>query len=294
MWSGSSSNIPNGWALCNGNNNTPDLRDKFVLGAGKNYTVGAMGGEKEVILTIAQISSHSHDIGNHTHDIVQYSDYRNGTNGISLEYAALLCSLLYNEIVKYYKSFKWCIFLTQGDYAMATNGILLGQNNNNEESLKKEVFFISDPITLHHTYGDKTHNSSFNWSLPEEAKKYSYINFGIYDGNISVLLNPPGNGSAEINIYFSCHSENFTIYNRKITSSDYANYKENFTFSKNKYGTLFLFTKNLLKPWANLMSYSYSSPLDAFSEFYLHSSIYLGNRADYVDLNMRFYLEGIK
>ena len=53
MWSGSSSNIPSRWALCNGNNNTPDLRDKFVL--------GATGGEKEVILTIAQMSSHSHD-----------------------------------------------------------------------------------------------------------------------------------------------------------------------------------------------------------------------------------------
>lgn len=61
MWSGSSSNIPNGWALCNGNNNTPDLRDKFVLGAGKDYIVGATGGEKEVTLTVAQMPSHSHD-----------------------------------------------------------------------------------------------------------------------------------------------------------------------------------------------------------------------------------------
>lgn len=62
MWSGSSSNIPNEWALCDGSNNTPDLRDKFVLGAGNNYTVGAIGGEKEVTLTIAQMPSHSHDI----------------------------------------------------------------------------------------------------------------------------------------------------------------------------------------------------------------------------------------
>ena len=62
MWSGSSSNIPNGWALCNGNNNTPDLRDKFVLGAGKDYSVGATGGEKEVVLTVAQMPSHSHNI----------------------------------------------------------------------------------------------------------------------------------------------------------------------------------------------------------------------------------------
>lgn len=88
MWSGSSSNIPNGWALCDGSNNTPDLRDKFVLGAGNNYAVGAIGGEKKVTLTIAQMPSHSHDIGNHTHDIIQYSDYRSGTNGISLEYAS--------------------------------------------------------------------------------------------------------------------------------------------------------------------------------------------------------------
>ena len=78
IWSGSNSNIPSRWTLCNGNNNTPDLRDKFVLGAGKDYSVGATGGEKEVTLTIAQMPSHNHDIGNHTHDIVQYSDYRSG------------------------------------------------------------------------------------------------------------------------------------------------------------------------------------------------------------------------
>ena len=85
-----------------------------------------------------------------------------------------------------------------------------------------------------------------------------------------------------------------TIYNRKITASDYNSYKENFTFSKNKYGTLFLFTKNLLKPWASLMGSSAFYPLDAFSKFYLHSSMSLGNSVDYVSLHMRFYLEGIK
>lgn len=178
---------------------------------------------------------------------------------------------------------------------MATNGILLGQNNNNEESLKKEVFFISDPITLHYTYGQqRPYDYPFNWSLPEEAKKYSYINFGIYDGNISVLLSPPESGSAKINIYFNCNSENFTIYNRKITASDNNNYKENFTFSKNKYGTLFLFTGNLLNPQATLIGRSYFSFLDAFSQFHFYSSISLGDKVDYVDLNMRFYFEGIK
>ena len=32
MWSGSISNIPNGWAICDGTSNTPDLRGKFVIG----------------------------------------------------------------------------------------------------------------------------------------------------------------------------------------------------------------------------------------------------------------------
>lgn len=62
IWSGSSSNIPNGWTLCDGNNNTPDLRDRFVLGAGNSYAVGAADGEEEVTLTVAQIPNHNHNI----------------------------------------------------------------------------------------------------------------------------------------------------------------------------------------------------------------------------------------
>ena len=44
MWSGATNNIPSGWALCDGNNSTPDLRDRFVVGAGNSYAVGATGG----------------------------------------------------------------------------------------------------------------------------------------------------------------------------------------------------------------------------------------------------------
>ena len=44
MWSGSASTIPTGWALCDGTNGTPNLTDRFVLGAGKAYQPGATGG----------------------------------------------------------------------------------------------------------------------------------------------------------------------------------------------------------------------------------------------------------
>lgn len=44
MWSGASSAIPTGWVLCDGTNSTPDLRNRFVIGAGSTYAVGATGG----------------------------------------------------------------------------------------------------------------------------------------------------------------------------------------------------------------------------------------------------------
>ena len=44
IWSGASNAIPTGYVLCDGNNSTPDLRDKFVVGAGNSYSVAATGG----------------------------------------------------------------------------------------------------------------------------------------------------------------------------------------------------------------------------------------------------------
>lgn len=55
LWSGSVASIPSGWALCNGSNGTPDLRDRFVVGAGNSYAVAATGGSKDAIAV-----SHTH------------------------------------------------------------------------------------------------------------------------------------------------------------------------------------------------------------------------------------------
>lgn len=63
MWSGAE--VPNGWALCNGENGTPDLRGRFVLGESDDHAIGETGGSEEVTLTVEQMPSHSHtlDIG---------------------------------------------------------------------------------------------------------------------------------------------------------------------------------------------------------------------------------------
>lgn len=70
LWSGSIGSIPAGWVLCNGSNGTPDLRNRFVVGAGSTYAVDATGGSKDAIVV-----SHTHtatttitDPG-HTHNI---------------------------------------------------------------------------------------------------------------------------------------------------------------------------------------------------------------------------------
>lgn len=60
LWSGSASAIPAHWALCNGQNGTPDLRGRFIVGAGGSYSPGATGGAETVTLSVSQIPSHTH------------------------------------------------------------------------------------------------------------------------------------------------------------------------------------------------------------------------------------------
>jgi hypothetical protein len=55
LWYGNSTNIPAGWVLCNGSNGTPDLRDRFVIGAGGGYSAGTTGGSADSIVV-----SHTH------------------------------------------------------------------------------------------------------------------------------------------------------------------------------------------------------------------------------------------
>jgi microcystin-dependent protein len=62
LWSGSIVSIPSGWLLCNGSSGTPDLRDRFVVGAGTTYAVGATGGSASVTLDATMIPAHTHTV----------------------------------------------------------------------------------------------------------------------------------------------------------------------------------------------------------------------------------------
>lgn len=94
MWSGASNNIPDGWALCNGQNGTPDLRGRFIVGAGGSYEVGNTGGQEKVTLTVEQLPTHSHGVsgtadesGTHTHSDTFTSTGSAGSHSHSFSYS---------------------------------------------------------------------------------------------------------------------------------------------------------------------------------------------------------------
>ncbi len=61
MWSGHKNTIPTGWFLCDGNNGTPNLTDRFIIGAGGTYNYKNMGGSKQITLGLNHIPDHQHD-----------------------------------------------------------------------------------------------------------------------------------------------------------------------------------------------------------------------------------------
>ena len=92
MWSGSVVDIPSGWALCNGDPGTPDLRGRFVVGysnTGTSYDgrendynkTGNAGGLKNVTLEVNQIPLHNHGYSKLQRDSAG-SDVGNGRHGV--------------------------------------------------------------------------------------------------------------------------------------------------------------------------------------------------------------------
>ena len=89
LWSGknnvSSPDLPDGWQVCDGTNNTPDLRGRFVVGYSSSAPfneIDASGGEKEHTLTVDEMPSHGHSITDPGHEHIEtmsthtvHSDY---------------------------------------------------------------------------------------------------------------------------------------------------------------------------------------------------------------------------
>ena len=87
LWSGAANAIPSGYVLCDGGNSTPDLRNRFVVGAGSTYGVGATGGSANAIVVAHTHSGTTNTTGAHTHliphnfDSGTAGDYISGNDG---------------------------------------------------------------------------------------------------------------------------------------------------------------------------------------------------------------------
>jgi len=70
LWSGSTGSVPVGWYLCDGTNGTPDLRDRFIIGAGNSYAVNATGGSADSIVVSHTHTASTASSGVHSHEVV--------------------------------------------------------------------------------------------------------------------------------------------------------------------------------------------------------------------------------
>ena len=66
LWSGATGSIPSGYYLCDGANGTPDLRNRFIVGAGSTYAVAATGGSADAVVVSHTHTATATDSG-HTH-----------------------------------------------------------------------------------------------------------------------------------------------------------------------------------------------------------------------------------
>lgn len=78
LWSGASGSIPSGYYLCDGNNGTPDLRNRFIVGAGDTYSVNQTGGSADAIVVT---HTHTASVTDPTHNHATSLDSGTGGGG---------------------------------------------------------------------------------------------------------------------------------------------------------------------------------------------------------------------
>jgi hypothetical protein len=83
LYSGVSTNIPTGFVICDGNNGTPNLRDKFIVGSGDVYSIGNTGGSQDTILVTHTHTGTTDTAGAHTHTFGG-SDFSGGNTGMGM------------------------------------------------------------------------------------------------------------------------------------------------------------------------------------------------------------------
>ena len=90
LWSGSIGSIPSGYVICDGTNSTPDLRDRFVVAAGNNYSVGQTGGSADaIVVTHTHTATSTVTDPGHVHSYTQPAGSPNNAAGSIPNYISI-------------------------------------------------------------------------------------------------------------------------------------------------------------------------------------------------------------
>lgn len=153
MWSGNDSTIPSGWYLCDGTNGTPNLTDRFIIGAGNTYTTGSTGG------------SNTHDHG--------------GTTGAH--------TLLSSEIPAHNHTYKDSYFIESFNPGVGSSGTITGadyvgptnyRGSGDSDNDNDYVFYRSGTTDQNSGGGSHTHTISSANNIPV----YYALSFIMYKG----------------------------------------------------------------------------------------------------------------
>lgn len=147
MWSGAAANIPEGWLLCDGSNGTPDLRGRFIVGAGGDYAVGATGGSNTVTLSAEEMPSHTHKFTGQEH-----------THGGTINMTGLTCSEAGGHTHKINRFYN-------GRIPYYINGIEKANGNFNDVPCFSDYSGSCYYTNSDATEGTHTHNISGNGSV---------------------------------------------------------------------------------------------------------------------------------
>lgn len=93
--------IPKGWLVCDGNNGTPDLRDKFIMGSNIN-NAHEIGGNNKISLKEEHTPRHKHSLsisgaGSHSHSVLIKHFIHNSENMSTIETTGLTTSAGYEN-----------------------------------------------------------------------------------------------------------------------------------------------------------------------------------------------------
>lgn len=138
-WSGSAASIPSGWVLCDGTSGTPDLRGRFVVGAGGSYAVNASGGSSSHTHSVDVGSTTSSSAGNHTHTFNPGSVNSTSVGNHTHSGGSLAFCLGFNSIQPSKSTYYWMGYHSGGDNTFA------------------------HPDWTGSTGGAGSHSHSFNW-----------------------------------------------------------------------------------------------------------------------------------